>query len=384
MAWYEGTYACGHEGRVNVIGPNKQRQWKIDRHFEGLCSECYAKKREEEIKEKNKQSIAKSADMELPGLLGSEKQVAWAQSLRLEYIDRVDERLESSRKYAIKNERIQEFDEAKTTCFNALEYFLRTKTEAKFWIDNRNCFSDTFSDMIKEYESIKDIPTEVVLEQKEEMKKLTVKPAEEIHTGVVVMKLENDNLEAHYPKSDEFRKIVKSKYYRWEGVWTKLITNRTGSAIDCEAELGNVLLANGFAVRFTCEQAKNKAVDGSFIPECHRWILFNKDQSKFSVFWREKNDTLYYSAMKLHGAKYREGRVMVPLESYKEIQDYAETFEFSFSQTALDAISEYTSIEAEFETKAVKAVNTNEVDDAAALEKKLKYDGVIEDLKDET
>ena len=25
MAWYEGTYACGHEGRVNIIGPQKDR-----------------------------------------------------------------------------------------------------------------------------------------------------------------------------------------------------------------------------------------------------------------------------------------------------------------------------------------------------------------------
>ena len=25
MAWYEGTFACGHEGRVNIIGPQKDR-----------------------------------------------------------------------------------------------------------------------------------------------------------------------------------------------------------------------------------------------------------------------------------------------------------------------------------------------------------------------
>lgn len=29
MAWYEGTFSCGHEGRVNIIGPNKDCQWKI-------------------------------------------------------------------------------------------------------------------------------------------------------------------------------------------------------------------------------------------------------------------------------------------------------------------------------------------------------------------
>lgn len=41
MAWYYGTYSCGHEGRVNIIGPTKDRQWKADRHFGHMCPECY-------------------------------------------------------------------------------------------------------------------------------------------------------------------------------------------------------------------------------------------------------------------------------------------------------------------------------------------------------
>jgi len=44
MAWYYGTYACGHEGRENIIGPTKNRQWIADRKFEGLCYECYQAK----------------------------------------------------------------------------------------------------------------------------------------------------------------------------------------------------------------------------------------------------------------------------------------------------------------------------------------------------
>lgn len=33
MAWYYGTFACGHEGRVNIIGPHKDRKWKKERAF---------------------------------------------------------------------------------------------------------------------------------------------------------------------------------------------------------------------------------------------------------------------------------------------------------------------------------------------------------------
>ena len=33
MAKYEGTYACGHDGVVNVIGKMRDRQRKIDYAF---------------------------------------------------------------------------------------------------------------------------------------------------------------------------------------------------------------------------------------------------------------------------------------------------------------------------------------------------------------
>ena len=47
MAKYEGTYACGHDGVVNVIGKMRDRQRKIDYAFSHLCPQC-AKKRKRE------------------------------------------------------------------------------------------------------------------------------------------------------------------------------------------------------------------------------------------------------------------------------------------------------------------------------------------------
>lgn len=68
MAWYYGTYSCGHEGRVNIIGPTKDRQWKADRHFEHMCPECYEKWQEEERDRKSREATEKSKEMELPEL----------------------------------------------------------------------------------------------------------------------------------------------------------------------------------------------------------------------------------------------------------------------------------------------------------------------------
>ena len=50
MAWYYGTYSCGHEGRVNVVGKMSERQWKIDIHIEGICENFKSKQKEESNK----------------------------------------------------------------------------------------------------------------------------------------------------------------------------------------------------------------------------------------------------------------------------------------------------------------------------------------------
>lgn len=33
MAWYYGTYGCKHDGKINIVGPTKDRQRKADWHF---------------------------------------------------------------------------------------------------------------------------------------------------------------------------------------------------------------------------------------------------------------------------------------------------------------------------------------------------------------
>ena len=83
MAWYYGIYSCGHEGRVNIIGKHSERQWKVDRHFEEICEECKAKNREEA----NRQATKKASEYEFPDLKGTEKQIAWANTIRIDFYE---------------------------------------------------------------------------------------------------------------------------------------------------------------------------------------------------------------------------------------------------------------------------------------------------------
>ena len=71
---YDITYSCGHAGTVELYGKTSERESKI-RWYEttAVCPECYKKQQEAAAETTTK--------YELPGLEGSEKQVAWAKKL---------------------------------------------------------------------------------------------------------------------------------------------------------------------------------------------------------------------------------------------------------------------------------------------------------------
>lgn len=83
MAWYTHTYKCGHTGRVNVLRKNEERRRKIEQIFMEICPQCKTaafvaegKCAAEEAKEKG-----------LPPILGTERQVLWAESIRKDFFD---------------------------------------------------------------------------------------------------------------------------------------------------------------------------------------------------------------------------------------------------------------------------------------------------------
>lgn len=123
---------CGAEYQREVYNKydNKQTKefWrsKIGETF-GLCENCYQAKRKAEWEEKNKQAMKKASEQGLLQLEGSEKQVAWANSIRQKFIEGLQEEIEDD----------MNTEEDVQSCKKCLEFIL-TKTEAKWFIDNRN------------------------------------------------------------------------------------------------------------------------------------------------------------------------------------------------------------------------------------------------------
>lgn len=136
---YYGTYACGHEGEISIFGPTKDHDWKREREFERLCPACRELHKQKKREETNKKAMAASIEKGLPMLRGSEKQIAWATTIRYDFVDMVDYTAESNQDREVDipgcgSITAEQWKEA----FNAL---IAERTKAAFWIENRDDYS---------------------------------------------------------------------------------------------------------------------------------------------------------------------------------------------------------------------------------------------------
>lgn len=386
MAWYEGTFACGHDGKVNIIGPSKDREWKKESAFRGLCPECYKKAQEEKRAVANKEAAEKSVEMELPELIGTEKQVAWATTLRLNIYTALDAKVGAVIKRMQENgiDIFPNSDISIQEWLMAFDWFMQSKTEAKYWIEVRNKGVSP-SLVVNEYRSYNDAETNK--EPEESKDQFTVIPnASDIKSGVAEIEYnaEKKCLYARYIKDTDFIGIVKELGYQWDGVWHKDISEYTGTMEDRAAELGNKLLNAGFTVQFPNSESKEKSISADFIPENDRWVKFNTKTEKLTLTWKKRSDALYEAAKKLPSAKWSSGSMKVNTEFYREVLDFAETMGFSISIAAKEKIEEYKQKETGFDIATVAVKNQENVSDEERLEKSLKTGGIIlEDLRDD-
>ena len=299
MAWYYGTFSCGCEGRVNVIGPAKDRQWKIDRKFEGMCEDCYAEHLQSEREKANKEAAEKAKEMELPELTGSEKQIAWANTLRQKLIDDIYLLLEDRENSQIQR-RLKMHELDIENIHDILDYILRNKTESRYFIDNRDFH--IFGILESEKKNIMKTEDDAIEEKRiaDVEAEALITPENAITTSVATIKEIDGRIVATFEKNDTFIGIVKKLGYSWgNGAWRKTITKTTGTATERIAELGNKLLAEGFPVRIYDHVARERAVNADYEPEHTRWIYIitrGDYEGRLIIRWAGMNDTLYKTA----------------------------------------------------------------------------------------
>lgn len=379
MAWYYGTYRCGHEGRVNVIGPGKNRQWKIDRHFENLCPECWETRQAEKRAKASAEAAEKAKEMELPELSGTEKQVVWATTLRQSLIDRVEKNIENVQNKFADDPRL---DEVVGKANNLLQYIITNKTAARWYIDGRD---DNLERIFRETEE------EMKKEQKEESPEMadikseaTIYPEKPVTNAAVNISVLDNKVTAEFERNEDFRLIVKELGYEWQRpVWAREITKTTGAAVDRAAELGNKLLNAGFPICIIDNEARQKAIDGTYEPECKRWVYLRAKgdyEGWFALKWTDNSD-LYDKARKLPGSKWSRPCVVVKTEHFAEVQDFAELYCFRFTEAATGALEKAKDIREA--AKMVKPAQPQEPEQKDGLKEILNSGSdIIDDLKD--
>jgi len=392
MAWYYGTFSCGCEGRVNIIGPVKNRQWIADKKFENLCEECYKKAFLEKLEKEKKEATEKAKEMELPELQGTEKQVPWANTIRQKFIEKIENKyiyFDKEDDYFRISEIVldtryisrtaKEFDSKKF-----LNWILENKVTAKFYIDNREFYSSTMSKIFKEF--LNDIVENKIEKEfeKEIETELTAYPENSESLEPVILTMRKNKITAKYSKDDKFKEIIKSKDFCWDWsnyTWELIINSKNGTIEDRIIEAGNKLLNAGFPVKFDSIELKNKAIKGEYKEEITKWIVL-LENGRLGIWFKFRNDTLYKTAKTIKSSKWESPYISVKIEHFEEVLDYAELNGFTVKENAMKTIEKFRESIEKIETVNPETKNTSNKEVNKLEEILNSKDDILDDLKD--
>lgn len=155
MAKYTVTHSCGHDEIHNLTGPHKNREWWLENVGPvRLCSDCYHEEKQNQYADQSARSAEAAQVAGLPALTGSEKQIAWAETLRSAFLASAlqydlaaalrdlktfvaikgDWEWETEKNFEFDESAIQEIKDALVL----LQDEPRAWTESRKWIDGRN------------------------------------------------------------------------------------------------------------------------------------------------------------------------------------------------------------------------------------------------------
>jgi len=90
MAKYTINYKCGHTAEIQLFGNRDERDRKIAwLEANAVCPECHRARMEQERAEATAKAAADAEAESLPKLNGTPKQIAWAETIRRDAIDKL-------------------------------------------------------------------------------------------------------------------------------------------------------------------------------------------------------------------------------------------------------------------------------------------------------
>lgn len=119
MAKYTITHSCGHTSTVQIGGTVNSRDGQVARLESQPCWEC-------QKQAASQAAAAKATDMALPALTGTPKQVAWAETIRIDKVRQLQALKNTINADAPESDKLIAIIDARVA-----------KTNATYWIDNR-------------------------------------------------------------------------------------------------------------------------------------------------------------------------------------------------------------------------------------------------------
>ena len=324
---------CSSDMYFHTCGGNsRDRQWRAD-HWSHECDECKQKR----VSVENEKNAEKNREEGLVLLTGSEKQVAWAETIRASFAKKADELMENAQKF----HKLLEFMEQNTP--DKINYKIKRFFEnesASFWIDRRGNDIISFLEEIETEEVLNFKNLEKQLQKEAELE-ATIRPEVAVSETVAYIFLESDEkICIEFPeKRDDFRTLVKFHGFSWgNGRWYRKLSSTTGIKEDRVSEMGNLLLTEGFVIRVFDEELRQKAIDGIYEPEHTRWIKFYK--GKYSIKWKRGAEDFYEEARRIPTSVWNRPTVDVKAEQFEIIEDFANEYDFKFTPKAKELLEE--------------------------------------------
>ncbi len=333
MPKYTVTFACGHTDVVKLTGPKRTREWMLKNKESELCPDCYKAQIEAKREEERAAALTEAEDQDLPALVGTEKQVAWAATIRQKFVALLDEGLQTTPLRP-------EIDKVLTQ--QAIES-LYYETDAHWWIENGRIQTtrEALTMLARRYGKLSKLQEAAGTATTIEDAKIeaTVRPEVPITETIALIAVKDDVVEIEFPeRNDTFREVVKGRMFRWSvKSWTRTCNQFTGPATDRAAEIGNLLLKAGIIIRIYDEAIRQKAIAGEYEPEYTRWISKRTGGTYvgwFAIHWERDNQTIYNAARAIAGSKWSSPSVVAPSSRFEAVLDLADEYGFKLSPGA--------------------------------------------------
>lgn len=353
---------CGKTFEKTTIRGNRHDADSWEKWAEStftICPECERKEREAKAAELAKQAEADG----LPALVGSPKQIVWAEQIRADYMESsakaFDEILEKIRRRKEAGKDVEALELGAKRFDATRTFLLTTEKSAHWWIDNRYglvyIMDKIYINRRAEIDRIMDggdAQPEPEEDTGEAAAEETVLVAPETpRYGEAEIRVSATAADASYPAMDEaFRKAVKAAGFAWDSMsrlWVGTESNVNGTAMDRAAEAAANLLRAGFLVRCTAE-VRDLALSGGYVAYTTRVVRLctaGEYCGWLSISLPERGDDtrddVYRAARRIRGADYADGHIRVPMSARLEVEDFAGLYGYRFSPAAEEAMAKF-------------------------------------------